>query len=136
VPDDGPQLEFVRHVLRAMQDGDVDWLLAHATPDVEVRPFMWTDRPFRGPEGVRTFVDEYLAVRTPLRVDVERVRRPADPVALDVRLRGHLHSSDVDFDDHPTFVFWVREGKLARFEAHVDPVAIETATAGSLSGDG
>ena len=81
-------------------------------------------------------IDEYLAVRTPLKIEVERVRQAADPVALDVRLRGHLHMSDVDFDDHPTFVFWVRDGKLARYEGHVDPAAIEEATARSDPDDG
>ena len=37
-----------------------------------------------------------------------------------------------DFDDHPTFLFWLRDGKLARYEGHIDPVAIEEATARSL----
>ena len=133
---DGPALELVRGVLRAWEDCDVDWLVEHSTPDVELRPFMWTDLPFRGTEGAAAFVKEYLAARTPLKIEVERVRKPADPVALDVHVSGHLHQSDTDLHDHATFVFWVRDGKLARYEGHVDPEAIEEAMARSLQGGG
>ena len=132
----GPEVELAHGVLVAWEHRDLDWLVKHSTPDVELRPFMWTDLPFRGIDGTTAFVNEYLAVRTPLKIEVERVRKAADPVALDVRLRGHLHMSDVDFDDHPTFVFWVRDGKLARYEGHVDPAAIEEATARSDPDDG
>jgi ketosteroid isomerase-like protein len=129
---DGPEVELARGVLRAWMHRDLEWLLEHSTADVELRPFMWTDLPFRGPEGAAAFVKEYLAVRTPLTIEVERVRKAADPVALDVHLRGHLHMSNADLDEHPTFVFWMRDGKLARYEGHVDPAAIEEATARSL----
>jgi ketosteroid isomerase-like protein len=124
---DGPELALVRAVLRAWEDCDVDWLVEHSTPDVELRPFMWTDRPFRGADGMAYFVQEYLAARTPLEIEVEHVRKPADPVALDVRLSAHLHESDADLHEHATFVFWVRDGKLARYEGHIDPARIEEA---------
>jgi ketosteroid isomerase-like protein len=128
----GPAIDLARGVLRAWEHRDLDWLVEHSTPDVELRPFMWTDVPFRGIDGTTEFVKEYLAVRTPLTIEVERVRKAADPVALDVHLRGHLHMSNADLDEHPTFVFWMRDGKLARYEGHVDPAAIEDATARSL----
>ncbi len=133
---DGPGVDLARGVLRAWEHRDLDWLVEHSTPDVELRPFMWTDLPFRGIDGMTAFVKDYLAVRTPLEIEVERIRKAADPVALDVHLRGHLHMSNADFDEHPTFVFWVRDGKLARYEGHVDPAAIEAATARSLPGGG
>jgi ketosteroid isomerase-like protein len=140
VPDDpapdGSQLDLARGVVRAWEHRDLDWLVANSTPDVELRPFMWTDLPFRGADGITAFVTEYLAVRTPLRIEVERVRRAADPVALDVHVRGHLHMSNADLDEHPTFVFWVRDGKLARYEGHIDPDAIEEATARPDPGGG
>ena len=133
---ESPELAFAREVLRAFARRDLDWLLEHSTPDLELHPVMWTDKPFRGRSGAVAFVEEYLAARTPLRVEVERVRQAADPVALDVRLRGHLHLSDVDFDEHPTFVFWLRGGKLARYEGHADPDAIAEALSRSLPGGG
>jgi len=133
---DGSGVDLARGVLRAWEHRDLDWLVEHSTPDVELRPFMWTDLPFRGIDGMTAFVKDYLAVRTPLKIEVERIRKAADPVALDVHLRGHLHMSNADFDEHPTFVFWVRDGKLARYEGHVDPAAIEAATARSLPGGG
>ena len=135
-PPAGPEVDLARGVLRAWEHRDLDWLVEHSTPDVELRPFMWTDVPFRGVDGMTKFVKEYLAVRTPLTMEVERVRQAADPVALDIHLRGHLHMSNADFEDHPTFVFWVRDGKLARYEGHVDPAAIEEATARPLDAPG
>jgi ketosteroid isomerase-like protein len=131
VASDGSELDLARGVLRAWEHRDLEWLVEHSAPDVELRPFMWTDLPFRGADGITTFVKEYLAVRTPLTIEVERVRKAADPVALDVHVRGHLHMSDADLDEHPTFVFWVRDGQLARYEGHIDPAAIEEATARS-----
>jgi ketosteroid isomerase-like protein len=133
---DGPDIDLARGVIRAWEHGDLEWLLEHSTADVELRPFMWTDLPFRGTDGLTVFVNEYLAVRTPLTIEVERIRKAADPVALEVHLRGHLHMSDADFDEHPTFVFWMRDGRLARYEGHVDPAAIEDATARSLADRG
>jgi ketosteroid isomerase-like protein len=127
VADDGSELALAREILQALQELDADWLVEHAAPDVELHPLMWTDKPFRGAPGIAAFVGEYLEARTPLDVEIEHVRRSADPVALDVRLRGHLHMSNVDVDEHPTFVFWIRDGKLARYEGHVDPVALERA---------
>jgi ketosteroid isomerase-like protein len=44
--------------------------------------------------------------------------------------------SNADFDDHPTFVFWMRDGRLVRYEGHVDPTAIEEATARPLPDPG
>jgi len=132
----GAEVELARGVIRAWEHHDLEWLLEHSTSDVELRPYMWTDLPFRGTEGITVFVKEYLAVRRPLTIEVERVRKRADPVALDVHLRGHLHVSHADFDEHPTFVFWMRDGRLARYEGHIDPAAIEEATARSLAEGG
>src|SRR5205823_3698016 len=114
------ELALARGVLQAFERRDLDWLVERSTPDVELHPLMWTDKPFRGTSGMEAFVEEYLAVRTPLKIDVERVRQAADPVALDVRVRGHLHLSHADFDEQATFVLWIRDGRLARYEEYVD----------------
>ena len=133
---ESPELALARGVLQAFERRDLDWLVERSTPDVELHPLMWTDKPFRGRSGMEAFVEEYLAVRTPLKIDLERVRQAADPMALEVRVRGHLHLSHADFDEQATFVLWIRDGRLARYEGHVDPDAIEAAIARSLPGGG
>ena len=55
---------------------------------------------------------------------------------VDIILSGHLHLSHADFDEQATFVLWIRDGQLARYEGHVDPDAVETAIARSLPGGG
>jgi len=127
---DSSETALAREVIAAWRRRDLDWLLEHSAPDVELRPLMWTGDAFRGREGLTVFVRDFLPNYERLRIDVERVRRAADPVALDVRLRAHLRESDADLDDHATFVFDIRDGKLVRYVGHVDEATIAAALPG------
>jgi ketosteroid isomerase-like protein len=127
---DSSETTLAREVIAAWRRRDLDWLLEHSAPDVELRPLMWTGDAFRGREGLTVFVQEFLPNYEGLRIDVERVRRAADPVALDVRLRAHLRESDADLDDHATFVFELRDSRLVRFAGHVDEADIAAALSG------
>jgi hypothetical protein len=90
-------------------------VVEHSSTDVELRPAMWVDAPLRGPEGMSAFVTEVLPAYEGA-VEVEGVRRTADPVELDVRLRAHMRLSDADLDVPLLMRFWIRDGKLIRFE--------------------
>jgi len=127
---DSSETALAREVIAAWRRRDLDWLLEHSAPDVELRPLMWTGDAFRGREGLTVFVRDFLPNYERLRIDVERVRRAADPVALDVHLRAHLRESDADLDDHATFVFDIRDGKLVRYVGHVDEATIAAALPG------
>src|SRR5205823_1165649 len=99
---DSSETGLAREVIAAWCRRDLDWLIEHSAPDVELRPTMWTGDAFRGREGLKVFVRDFLPNYERLRIDVERVRRAADPVALDVHLRAHLRESDADLDDRAT----------------------------------
>ena len=124
---DSSELALARGVVSAWLRRDLDWLIEHSAPDVELRPMMWTGDAFRGREGMTAFVRDFLPNYEGLRIDVEQVRRAADPVALDVHLQAHLRESDADLDDHATFVFDIRDGRLVRYQGHVDEDAIAAA---------
>ena len=124
---DPSELALARGIVAAWSRRDLDWLIEHSAPDVELRPMMWTGDAFRGREGLTIFVRDFLPNYERLRIDVERVRRAADPVALDVHLRAHLRESDADLDDRATFVFDIRDGRLVRYAGHVDEAAIAAA---------
>jgi hypothetical protein len=112
---DSGDVGLARGILDAWMRGDVDWVVEHSSADVEVRPAMWVDAPLRGPEGMSGFVTEVLPAYEGV-VEVEGVRRTADPVELDVRLRAHMRLSDADRDVPLLMRFWIRDGKLIRFE--------------------
>lgn len=130
-PTDSRELELAQGIIDAWLRGDDEWLLEHSASEV-LCPMMWTDVPFRGRDGTIAFVREFLAAYQGLRVDVKRVRQAQDPVALDVHVRAHLRESNAEFDDHFTFVFWFGDGKLVRYEGHVDEKAIAAAIAKRL----
>jgi ketosteroid isomerase-like protein len=127
---DSSELALTRGVIAAWLRRDLDWLIEHSAPDVELRPMMWTGDAFCGREGMTAFVHDFLPNYEGLRIDVERVRRAAHPVALDVHLHAHLRESGADLDDHATFVFDIRDGRLVRYEGHVDEDAIAAALSG------
>ncbi len=131
-PADSRDLELAQGIIDAWLRGDDEWLVEHSVSDVQLCPMMWTDLPFQGRDGTLAFVREFLAAYQGLRIDVKRVRQAQDPVALDVHVRAHLRESDAEFDDHFTFVFWMRDGKLIRYEGHVDEEAIAAAMARRL----
>jgi hypothetical protein len=114
---DSGDVGLARGILDAWMRGDVDWVVEHSSADVEVRPAMWVDAPLRGPEGMSAFVTEVLPAYEGA-VEVEGVRRTADPVELDVRLRAHMRLSNADPDVPLLMRFWIRHGKLIRFEGH------------------
>ena len=115
---DADDVGLARGIIDAWMRGDVDWVLEHSITDVEVRPAMWVDAPLRGPEGMSAFVTEVLPAYQNRTVEVERVRRTADPVELDVRLRAHMRLSHTDLDVPLLMRFWIRDRKLIRFEGH------------------
>ncbi len=128
-PADSRELELAGGIINAWLRGDVEWLVDHSADEVELCPMMWTDVPFGGSDGTIAFVREFLAAYQGLRIEVQRVRQAQEPVALDVHVRAHLRESDAEFDDRFTFVFWIRDDKLVRYEGHVDEEAIATAMA-------
>jgi ketosteroid isomerase-like protein len=128
-PPSSGDLKLAQGVIDAWAHGEVEWLLEHSAHDVEFRPMMWTDVPFRGREGTIAFVGEFLAAYKGLTIEVDSVRQAQNPVVLDVHVRAHLRESRAEFDDHFTLIFWIRDGELVLYEGHVDEEGLAAALA-------
>ena len=55
---DSRDLEVARGVINAWLRRDVEWCANTPSADVQLRPMMWTDKPFRGRGGTVAFVTE------------------------------------------------------------------------------
>jgi ketosteroid isomerase-like protein len=110
-------VEVVRRLVRAFNDGEVDAILAELDPTVdwEEQPIAGVDPVYHGHDGVRRWAE---AVRGPelrsLRVHVEALASAGDAVVASVTTRGEGRTSGVEVQMSFHLVFTFREGKVVR----------------------
>jgi ketosteroid isomerase-like protein len=114
----GANVDVVRRMLRAFNDGDIEAIVAECDPTVE-----WEEQSipgveplYRGHEGVRrwwaaTIVQEELGS---LEGRLEGVKEADDAVIASVCFEGEGRSSGVRVQMHVHLVLTFREGKAVR----------------------
>jgi ketosteroid isomerase-like protein len=91
-------------------DRDVEWIVPDILPDS-------ADRSYRGPEGVRTFLETWREVFPDFRVEIEEMIDFGEHVLVMARVGGQGRDSGAEVMS-PSFphVWTFREGKLIRLE--------------------
>jgi ketosteroid isomerase-like protein len=124
-------VELHRRGYDAWNRRDLDAWLAVADPEIEFVPLnveMEGGRPYRGLDAARRFWDEFLAVFPDLRVEVDELRDLGEVTVARVRLTGRGAGSDVPVERPVWHIFWWRNKKCVRWQAHASEAeALEAA---------
>jgi len=109
-------LEFAREAVRAFNERDVDWVLAHTTPDVEWFPAIVGSvegNSFRGHSGIQEMFKLMEEIWEQFNLEPEEIRDLGDGflVLAQVRASG---KTGVELEHSMDAVFELRDGKMAK----------------------
>jgi ketosteroid isomerase-like protein len=86
----GSDLEVVRAVFAAFTERDVEGVLAHAHPEVELRPvtgdYAGRTEPYRGHDGIRAYFRDVARVWDELRIVPGEYRQAGDLILVTGRV--------------------------------------------------
>jgi ketosteroid isomerase-like protein len=113
-------VDAVRRVLEAAGRGDLSDLLSLHDPEWE--GFIPAEYPvagtYRGLDGVRAFVEEWLDAWEEFRVEPEEFLDVGDSVVVMVRYWGRGKGSGVEVHDRWAYLYKLRDGKIIRWRLY------------------
>jgi ketosteroid isomerase-like protein len=115
-------VDLTREGIDAFNRGDVEWTLAHCTPDCEWYPAVAggvQGQAYRGEEGMRTFWREHEEVWEEFTIEAEEIRDLGDHVLV----LGQVHAKGregVVFEHSLDAVWEFRDGKVATGRSYLD----------------
>lgn len=118
-------LEVVEQIYAAFADQDVDTVLAHCAPDVEVfqDPALPWGGSYVGADGVVDFALKLVGT-IDSKVTVEGMFQAGEDVVQHGRTRGTVRANGADFDVAECHVWTVREGKAVAARFMIDSAAM------------
>jgi ketosteroid isomerase-like protein len=122
-PDLPPDLaEFCRDTVAAYRRGDLEWLLEHADPEIEIVqvPEIPYAQTYAGHDGLVEALLDWPRQWEDFRIEPERIFA-ADPENLIVKAihGGRPHSMDIEVEAEIVFVFHMRDGLMARWDMYL-----------------
>lgn len=124
-------------MLEAFGRRDLDGVMAHADPDIQLRPAVvgGLERTvYSGREGVRQFIADLDAIWSEFEVRAEEFRDLGDGILVLGRTIARGTVSRVELDTGSGFIFGLRDGKVCSFRSFVSKE--EALEAAGLSEDG
>ena len=114
-------VEFVTTAVQAFNRGDAEWMSRRCAPNCGWHPAVAggvTGKPYRGPEGVRTFFEELDEVCDEFRLEAEEYRDLGDHVLVlaQVRAKG---KAGVEFEQTLDSVWEVSNGQLVKGRSYL-----------------
>jgi len=119
--------EIAEELYGAFNRGDQQTLAAHMSAEVEIVDPDRTGRTYRGFDGYRELVEEWLESWDEYSVEVQRLTRNGDRVLADLVQRGVGKGSGVEFAEPFFQVLSFAEEKVVRFEIYNDRADAERA---------
>jgi ketosteroid isomerase-like protein len=112
--------ELTRAAFAAMNRGDVEWLIEHSEPDIEMHMRGVAGEPVRytGASGIREYFRDMAEIWDSVTYVADEIRDLGDRVFAVVthRLRGR--SSGIEVDGTYGIVFEVGDGKVTELRAY------------------
>jgi ketosteroid isomerase-like protein len=120
----GPNVELIRRSIEAVNSGDVEWLIEHSAPDIEIRGTGVAGEPvlYSGVAGIREYFRDMAETWESFESVPEDIRESGDRVLVisSRRLRGR--GSGIDIEDKLGLVYEMRDGLAVRITGYRDPV--------------
>jgi uncharacterized protein len=115
-------VEVVREIIDALNQGNVDGVLARMDPEFEWRPL--EDSPvagtYRGHEQVRRYVEDWLSTFDMLRLDLDDPSEVGDHVVVVVRGHGRGRASGLELNNRFCQVWTLSGGTAVRMQEHAN----------------
>ena len=120
-----PNVELVRRLYAALEAVDLEAILEIFDPEVEV--FQTPELPwggdFHGHDGLGRFFG-LLRENITSKVTIQTVYAAGDEVVQIGRTAGTVNANGAPFDVQEMHLLTVRDGRVVRFEAHIDTPAM------------
>ena len=102
--------------LDAVNRGDVEWLIEHSAPDIEIHRRGVAGEPvlYTGADGIRDYFRDIAESWQLFEVDAEEIRESGDRVLAIVNRRLRGRGSGIDIEDKFGFVYELRNGLAVR----------------------
>ncbi len=113
-------VELVYATYAAWERGDIEWLVAHSDPDIEiVQPTELPDsKSYWGYAGVRDMFEDWPKQWDDFRVELLEVIDISDTQAISVT-RHYLRAREMDLAQDFSYLHTLRNGKGIRFEMYL-----------------
>ena len=119
--------EITQSLYDAFNSGDLEAQAPHMHPELEVRDPDRTGRTYRGFDGYRAFIEEWLESWDSYSIEVKGLTRNGDRVLADLVQSGVGKGSGLEFSEPFTQVLTFRAEKVVRFEIFIDRADAERA---------
>ena len=126
-------VETVRRALQALEQGDVDAMLAFCSPDIEyrVRHDLPDARTYHGHGGIRALAAQWQRLFDDFHLEAEELIDADDSVVAMMRISGRGTASGVETGNPYAAVHSLRDGKVRRITDY--PTKAEALEAAGLS---
>lgn len=114
------QVEVVRDAFEAFNRGDLDAVLAGTDPAIEILDPDRTGKIYRGHEGYREFMLDWLESWEEYTVEVDEIVENGDRVFVHLIQTGRGKGSGIEFSEPINNVVTFRDSKIVKFEVYVE----------------
>jgi ketosteroid isomerase-like protein len=122
-------IEISERLYDAFDRDDAETVLAHLDPDLVVLDPDRTGRTYRGYEGFRELVDEWLESWDEYSIEVTELTRSGERVLADLVQSGVGKGSGIEFNEPLFQVLTFAADKVVRFEIYNERADAERAAA-------
>jgi ketosteroid isomerase-like protein len=113
--------DFIREAIEAFNRGDIDRMLEFCDPEVEIADPERTGTTWRGHNGYRAFIQEWIENFDEYQVEIEAIEQNGDRFFIRLTQRGRGAGSGIEFALPIHYAITVRDDKMARMEIATDP---------------
>jgi uncharacterized protein len=115
-------VEIVRQLVRAWNDGNVDTLLRFFDHDCEVifRPDVPEPGPFHGHAELRRWAEGFMSAWDTHQAHVVETHDLGDRIVVSLHMVGRGGGSGVEMEETDAHLFVIRNGKIVRWQNFLD----------------
>jgi ketosteroid isomerase-like protein len=117
-------VELAHQALRAVNRGDVQWLIEHSAPNVEIRGRGVAGEPvlYTGAAGIREYFHDMAESWQSIELVPESFHEAGDRVVAIANRRLRGRGSGIDVEDQVGIVYELRDGLAIRISGYRDVV--------------